>query len=536
MNDFINPFSVLKATEFSNKEINEYWVDLGNGENSIFHILNPTEFLPKYLIGSKGSGKTHILKYSSYPLQKIRANDNILKLLEDGYIGLHYETYALKISRFKARGVSQEEWESIFEYYIDLYLVENLLNIYTDIFEGLSIENNIQSKICLEIFKLFNESTIITPFDTLDGLIKNIDILRRNVDSEINNVAFTKNLQYENVKSLFNPGDLIFRIPEIVANNIKPLENIKIIYIIDEFEKFEEWQKKYFNTLIFDKKAPVSFWIGMRTWGYTTLDTKTASELKVHHEVKIINLDERNSKNEKEYKEFAEKLYLSRLQKYYQKNGLKHKIVLKSLIEDKFEKYDENKLIDYFENYHKKLKHISELESKLEQAKIDQKEIQSIIELLLLDTINPLLQKYKFFRFYYLWNKQKKEQRIDFINIAQVVNQEFEDFRKGKKNIFSEIKDKRKKDLIAQLCFENNEVSKNIEHSGIDSLIDRSQCNPRNLLMLLMKCVEYGNVRGENPLKDNGYFSVETQYYAIHDTAKWFYETIEVKGDEAKRV
>ena len=61
INEMDNPFSVTKATEFSDFEIKEYWVNLNAKKDvSIESFLNPREYLPKYLIGGKGCGKTHI--------------------------------------------------------------------------------------------------------------------------------------------------------------------------------------------------------------------------------------------------------------------------------------------------------------------------------------------------------------------------------------------------------------------------------------------------------------------------------------------
>lgn len=537
INDLENPFSVLKATEFSNEQIRDYWVDFGEGENSIFYLLNPTEYLPKYLLGSKGSGKTHILKYASYPLQKIKANNDFNELIKDQYIGLHYETYSLKISRFKDRGISEDEWHTLFEYYLDLFLIDNLLNTYAEIFDGLSISKSVIERILLSIRDLFINHEDWIEITSLKGLIDFITSLRNNIDSEINNVAYTKKFNLLKIKSNFNPGDLIFGIPEIIENNIEELKNVKIIYIIDEFEKFEDWQKEYINTLIWDKRNPVTFWIGMRTWGCTTLRTKTADQIRAGHEFKLINLDTFIAREEKLYNDFAIKLYTSRLQKYYEK---RHKIVRDELhknFSSKFEIYDEASVITYFseKGKHKDLKHITRLRDK-STKEYPIKNIDEIIHTLIDGEDNALHQKYIFFRFYYLWNKNKSKPTLNLLALATEVSAEFKLYKAGNSAIFDEIVSKRKKDFIAQLCEENNEVSKNIEHSGIDSFIERSQSNPRNLLMLLMKCIEYSNVKNEKPLEEKGKISLTSQYFALYDTAKWFYETIEIKGEEAKKL
>lgn len=538
ISDLENPFSVLKATEFSNEQIRDYWVDFGEGENSIFHLLNPTEYLPKYLLGSKGSGKTHLLKYASYPLQKLKSANDFVKLLNDGYIGLHYETYSLKISRFKDRGISDEQWRTLFEYYLDLFLIDNLLNTYLEIFNELKLSAKVIKEILFGIKKLFINGEDLSSIVTISSLIEHITHLRNNIDSEINNVAYTKKFNLDYVKSQFSPGDLIFGIPEVVENTVEEFRDVKVIYIIDEFEKFEDWQKEYINTLIWDKRNPVTFWIGMRTWGCTTLKTKTADQIRAGHEFKRINLDEFIAREENLYEDFAIKLYTSRLQKYYQKRGRElTQSQVHELFSFKFEVYDEIKVIDYLseKGKSKELKHISKLRDK------DTKEypipyIDKVIDILIKNEDNALNQKYLFFRFYYLWNKNKSKPTLDLLQIAKEVNKEFALYKSGNSQIFEEIVSKRKKDFIAQLCEENNEISKNIEHSGIGSFIERSQCNPRNLLMLLMKCIEYSNVKNEKPFEDKGVISLMSQYFALYDTAKWFYETIEIKGEEAKRL
>ena len=49
-----NPFSVVKANEFSYEQILEYWVDFGEIEEGGFiSTLNPKELMPKYVLGSK---------------------------------------------------------------------------------------------------------------------------------------------------------------------------------------------------------------------------------------------------------------------------------------------------------------------------------------------------------------------------------------------------------------------------------------------------------------------------------------------------
>ena len=137
-NELDNPFSVTKATEFSDFEIYEYWVKFNAKENvSIDTILNPKEYLPKYLIVGKGCGKTHILRYFSFPLQKIR-NENRIQdiLINDKYIGLYSVFHGLNSSRFSGKGIEESKWMSVFEYYFELYIFyKNFSNNLNEFFE-----------------------------------------------------------------------------------------------------------------------------------------------------------------------------------------------------------------------------------------------------------------------------------------------------------------------------------------------------------------------------------------------------------------
>ena len=66
-----NPFDITKAVDYTDQELYDYWVDL-NQKKGFNHVMKPTTLMPMIIIGSKGSGKTHIMKYYSYELQKIR--------------------------------------------------------------------------------------------------------------------------------------------------------------------------------------------------------------------------------------------------------------------------------------------------------------------------------------------------------------------------------------------------------------------------------------------------------------------------------
>ena len=501
--------------------------------------------MPKYVIGGKGCGKTHILRYFSYPLQKIRYNDDITNLLaKDRYIGLYSLFGGLNSSRFDGKGVPAEQWESIFEYYFELYIVDNLLNTTLEILNLLQIDPAIEQKLTHSIISIFTNFQKISGINTIQDSINFLFELRRKVDSQVLNAAFTRKLDFEEVKILFAPGDLIFGIPLALAACLSHFKNVKFIYIFDEYEKMFDWQKKFVNTLVWDKKVPVTFWIGARRYGYTTRQTKSGEAMKPGSEFQEVNLDVIIRSNEDIYVKFAEKLYTNRLLKYYQQKGLKiNGEEMNKKFCDKFEQYSEDlflkEIIEKNKKKYKEFKHLRELRKKLSDAiKInraleitDENEIDSIIKEIIHDTDDcPLEQKYKVFYLYQLWFQSNK--KTTFKEILREISSEYSKYKSTKLGAFKDIKDKRKKDFLAQLSKENN--IKNKEYSGIDKFIELSQGNPRTLILILKKTIEFSTIRGERPLEDGGAISLDSQYLAVYDTARWFYEDAEVIGESGK--
>jgi len=545
VSEYENPFSVTKATEFSDQEINEYWVNFNTKDNiSIDSILNPNEYLPKYIIGGKGCGKTHILRYFSYPLQKIR-NPNITDLLsKEGYLGLYSVFYGINSSRFTGKGIDDSEWGAIFEYYFELYICDNLLSCLKDVLSMLDMSSHEEAKLVSKIVAIFSNTDELSNCLSIQSLTEFLTILRRKIDFQIQNAAFTRKLDYKDVSVLFSPGDLLFGIPKIMAESHRLLSDIKFIYIFDEYEKLYEWQKKFINTLVWDKKNPVTFWIGARKYGFTTRETKSGQEMKSGSEFENINLDTIIRNNEDLYKEFAEKLFTDRLERYYSKRGLEiSPQEIKQQFHEKFEKYDENRILNEIreKNTKKEYEHLREFRKKITSAIKSNhalevkslKEIDSIILSIAKNTNNnPLYQKYKLFYFYRLWNKAKQGDTIKkFLN---EINKEFLKFTQGKDSEFDEIKDKRKKDFIAQLAKENN--VKNTEYSGLSRFIELSQGNARHFILILKRAIEYSRIRGERPLEIGGKIGLDAQYFAVYDTAKWFYDDIEVVGESGKEM
>src|SRR5580698_8636200 len=106
----VNPFNITKAVDFSDQEINDYWVDIPAGDG-FAAMAKPTSPMPMLILGGKGSGKTHLMRYFSYPLQRIRhAKDVIGGIQKERYIGIYLRCGGLNSARFSGKGQAEEVW------------------------------------------------------------------------------------------------------------------------------------------------------------------------------------------------------------------------------------------------------------------------------------------------------------------------------------------------------------------------------------------------------------------------------------------
>lgn len=535
-----NPFNITKACDFSDTQINDYWV----GVNKNIH-LNTQDILPKYILGGKGCGKTHLLRYYSYPLQKIRNKTVKEIILKDKYIGIYTILNGLDSSRFNGKGINQDQWETVFEYYFELYLTETFLTVAKDIFRDELFSTYTESQFVSKIVKIFHDDlgTNGFKFTTIDSLIEGIRILLRKIDSEVINAAFTRKLDYGQVKCLFASGDLMLRIPEILCSDIPELKDFKFIYILDEYEKLFEWQKVFINTLVWTKKRNCTMWIGARKYGYTTRETKNKESIKAGSEFEPVFLDEKMQEDEKAYQEFAKQLLVKRLKEFLPNEFNDEQII--ENFSKKLEKFQEDEFLAAFSERvkNKEYKHIKDLRTKLNRGiklKVidDSLTVDAIISSLLDGiTDKPLEQKFKIYLFYREWaNLGSKRSKICETSthnakaniLVNYVNDEYSKYLKKISSEFDNIREKYRSDLLSQLYQENN--LKNYIITGLDSFITLSYGNPRIFLIILKLLFEKSTLSGENPLERNTIISLKSQYSSVIEASKWFYQNIDING------
>jgi hypothetical protein len=315
-NIFRNPFEDINANVIEPKQIVDFWCSPFN--RGILANLDEHKFcsskMPIILQGSRGSGKTTILKYFSFPVQKIRAELStgkaILKLLEDdGAVGFYYRCDDSFISNFKCifENVNRDEWTLYFENYIELLFCKNILDMLITLEENGEFVNTNGNKIIFDICEKYGlkeyikEASFNDFYTFICEQVKYIDIYK-------NQSIFTD--------AIFEPHAVfsMFTISNDIINalktNYKEFSDILFVMMFDEFENLSDDIQKRFNTLIKFVKPNISLRIGRRSEGIATTETINKMEyLRENHDYFLASLDkEKDIKLLREYfREVSEK-------------------------------------------------------------------------------------------------------------------------------------------------------------------------------------------------------------------------------------
>lgn len=522
----INPFNTTKASHLSDQEIEDYWVDIAADDGYGFiEMAKPTSPMPMLILGGKGSGKTHLMRYMSYALQKIRYEQDIITgIKQEQYIGVYFRCSGLNAARFTGKGINEEVWGDIFAYFMELWIAELVIEIVLDAFS--SNEEFIQNEpeICNEIFELFDSPDFDRP-DDLRAFTRTLKQLQKRVNTAVNNSSLTRSVD---VKILVTSGKLTFGIPQILVSHLPTFKAVQILYLVDEFENLAEPQQKYINTLLREKEGPCSFKVGARLYGVKTLSTFSANEEnKEGSEYEVVYLDANLRKTKKSYYEFAQKLCARRLVEAAYPTGDLNEcftvIPTSKCLEELVAYITSNKQGDerpYFEKLRKQLE--QGLRSNATKGVRSQEDIDRVIDKLRVHDY-PFLEKVNTFLLYQDWYSGE-----NLIEASAKISEECQHFiHEQKSTRLEQVLGHYKEDLLAQLIREY--MHKQL-YLGLDTFIDMSDGLPRNLLIILKHIFRWSTFNGEQPFQRGCKISIESQKKGIRDASEWFYNDSRMTG------
>lgn len=509
----VNPFHTTKATYYEDPDIVKFWVSPEDGNNFFETVMMPQENMPIRILGGKGSGKTHILRYFSFNAQKLRALDKGSTILDEihetKYIGVYTVASGLHVNRFSGRDIDNEIWKNIFYYYINLELLERILKKVQEVLNVVKYkyEGNLD-----ELKDLFFDDLDIQDDQFLIAIYNKVRQERKDIDKKIARLSMPGNEQKLQIDPIFNIEDNFFPIVKTIFSNISYLQGIKVLYIIDEFENYSLEQQKFFNTLIRQPKFPetIGFRLSGRLYAKKTAYTLDDKEiLQENAEIKTIYLEQVISKN---FPAFAQKLYKTRIEKNtlidvssidFETSFEESKVCNKKILINIMSKHQDKEEKKHFTTLRKALDKHSQ--------KLTPDEIESIVNNLACNE-NWFLEKINIWLLFQSWNK-------NIIVESSRIKESCQVYLDGNTSQHNNAIEKYGGDMLYQLF---RTYRRSVSLSGYKNIVYMAKGNPRIFLSILnnifAECIST-----KVSMLSSEIVECKIQDNALLESSKWFW-------------
>ncbi|MBR0500354.1 MAG: hypothetical protein IJJ72_05100 [Bacteroidales bacterium] len=520
-----NPFDINKAVDYTDEDIYRFWVNISEpaGFNE---MIKPNTLMPMIIVGSKGSGKTHIMKYYSYELQKIRLAAKKGKSLADSFkdetfIGIYVRCSGLNARVFEGKGVNDYSWEMMFAYYWELWVSERVLAALTDMKENSLLEGCDEEELVRGILSLFmkQEADCQTLKDLRFYLIK----LQKELLYEIHNFLLLGK-ERPNVIIRLDGAALTFGIPDLLKAKVPFFKKRHILYLIDEYENFSEQQQQVIMTLLREKPTSCTIRIGTRPYGIRTKYTiGKIEENREGSEYEKLRLDEmlRESENYKIYlKAICEKRLteagLSLINPFSIEEYIDNKDIVELLESAREKKASQSVMINLKRNL-----------GTYKNQKLSEKEIVEIIDCVTCK--EDLVVERAGIKLLYMKMKGKSTTLVDDAKWIHDEQDNYLSKETRKDNAIAKHLSYYRKDIIDDIA---RRANIQIPYYGMNTLMDLSCGTPRTLLRLLKQAFskQYFNT-GKVPFEKGRHLLTESQQSGIESAGEWFFEENRIPND-----
>lgn len=301
-----NPFVGCTARDMKYDDVRKYWC-------SPFEVykLSENELLtsrtPIVIEGARGTGKTMILKYLSYSVQK-EFMENMtfeekLAYLNKRSVGIYFRYKADFCNMFDELDCNWQDKERIFKCYYELSIIRQIIEMLSDFYQGYDSE-----KIEEVVSSFFGVSkrTLIDVRDHINICLKQID--------RIINISTRDASWRDKLMPLLEADNMIIEFIQMINNVCQGWQDMLFVILLDEYENLGMFQP-IVNTLIkqVDDTANLTYRLGMRPAGMDNNNTtNVAGEcLQVDRDFLLRRLE---YKTISEYKQFALEISKKRLE------------------------------------------------------------------------------------------------------------------------------------------------------------------------------------------------------------------------------
>ena len=283
MSNYKNPFATFNTNGMPSEQLSELFTDPFKSINKTRQdVISDTSSI--IFVGSRGTGKTMLLRQFSYNVQKIALNvypTFLDKINAEKYIGVYFRLDKAHLKSLDTLSDYVTDLKSfsdnVFIHFFELTIFKDILEIVKILLNDkkLASLDDTYKKIISKLVSLFNLEKA-PDFSDIDEIITyvvtQINYVWRFQSQKAIDINGT--VKFEPDCNLILQGRLTdeFLIKYIFED--LGLNDVNVLVLIDEFENFSEGQQRAFNTAMrFTKERGVRYRIGMRPYGFKTYGT-----------------------------------------------------------------------------------------------------------------------------------------------------------------------------------------------------------------------------------------------------------------------
>ena len=510
----INPFDAIKAVNLTDNQIYDMYVEA----KPITRIASPISPTPLFLTGGKGSGRTHLLRYWSYPVQLHGSNNDHRRTLErKGYLGIYVLLGGINASRLVSVRVSDELSSTLFGAHLDLAVAASLCRVLKTLGDAQLLSERETREFVNRVLIVLGSAARTKA--SIEDLLEELGRIRQLLDRDVN--AAMDEGRAPRVLVEFQPGDLFLKLPSLVSGSFKLLQDIRTSYLLDEFENIAIPHQRHVHSLIREKPPESSLVIGSRTYGIRTYETLSAGEKNVEGSEFIeVQLDfQMRLVGEKTFYDFCSEIASKR----FGAAGMD--------IEDTpscFEtgEREEREFLASLSSV-RRSPAMARLVARLSRtSKLDREDL-SRIESLLTDRNDRVMEKIGLLAFY-----KDSARWQPSVKVAERIANQVGQHRTGRTNRISRMMGHFRSDLIAQLYREHRRRQ---ELAGFRVLVRLADGNPRNFMNLMRLVFKWADFM-DCSAPEIAALPASVQNQAIREASDWFYRDGEVVGPHSTQV
>jgi hypothetical protein len=529
----VNPFSGVRASDYSDDKINSLWVEFGPA--AIEKVIEPHARISKFILGGKGSGKTHLLRYHSYPVARLRspAKSGLQILCEQKYLAVFLRALGIDSARFNSPNKDTLKWQKVFGTYLELRLTEKVVEALLDVKKTSPLDLFDDYAFINEIAKGISAAEI-NSLRSMDEFLDWIIRTRKQIDEAVNNSAFSDEIE---VNLPFNLSAVVLGISKAIGAWHQSLVDCSLIYLIDEIENFSASQQEVVNTFIRYGEGQATFRVTGRLYALKSYSTMGSGEHnRGDSEYKTEYLDE-ILRNYSGFPAFARKFVAKHLYAVGALRGSSKNVIANFDPKFCFEEIDgDNHYRDILSGLNfgdREPAFIRSFGLQLERSKKSKNfdvEPAQILDMLTVG-FPILIKKLNFLLFSKKLTSRRKASEV----LNSVVGEANDFVRSGgiTKNTYSRAYGHYAADLFAQL-FREAKNGGRVPYAGFETFVKMAAGNPRNLLIVLGRAYDIALYRQIDFINDGG-FPIGLQTDAALEAADFAFEKDASFGTEQEQ-